>query len=191
MSMMYKTVLSIAQQYPDAELWTTTRVADIATWITNLVTQSHVKNFLTILNFKFKLTVAVSLYKYHKLWPILTCSRKLLLLLLVKDGGLGLCRDNVSNLGIVCSTSLMKHETSARHRASRGVKQSNLDIVIIGLGNGFAYLSMLPWNFPGAPLKINGAPGNIQANFTALVSPTLKVKPEDEDEICGPFTHTT
>ena len=27
----------------------------------------------------------------------------------------------------------------------------------------------LPWIFPGAPLKINGAPGNIQGNLTALL----------------------
>ena len=33
----------------------------------------------------------------------------------------------------------------------------------------------LPWIFPGAPLKINGAPGNIQGNLTAMhadVGPT-------------------
>ena len=28
------------------------------------------------------------------------------------------------------------------------------------------YLSMLPWIFPGNPLKANGAPGNIQGNLT-------------------------
>ena len=28
-----------------------------------------------------------------------------------------------------------------------------------------AYLSRLPWIFPGAPLKVNGAPGNIQGNL--------------------------
>ena len=28
-----------------------------------------------------------------------------------------------------------------------------------------AYLSRLPWIFPGFPLKINGAPGNIQSNL--------------------------
>ena len=33
----------------------------------------------------------------------------------------------------------------------------------------FAYLPMLPWIFPGTPLKINGAPGNNQGNFTALL----------------------
>ena len=27
----------------------------------------------------------------------------------------------------------------------------------------------LPWIFPGAPLKVNGAPGNIQGNLTALL----------------------
>ena len=27
----------------------------------------------------------------------------------------------------------------------------------------------LPWIFPGAPLKINGTPGNIQGNLTALM----------------------
>ena len=35
-----------------------------------------------------------------------------------------------------------------------------------------SYLSMLPWIFPGAPLKVNGAPGKIQGvnryNRTAL-----------------------
>ena len=29
-------------------------------------------------------------------------------------------------------------------------------------------LSRLPWIFPGVPLKINGASGNIQGNLTAL-----------------------
>ena len=33
------------------------------------------------------------------------------------------------------------------------------------------YLSRLPWIFPGAPLKFNGAPGNIQGNLTALFHP--------------------
>ena len=28
----------------------------------------------------------------------------------------------------------------------------------------------LPWIFPGAPLKINGAPGNIQGNLTGMIS---------------------
>ena len=32
----------------------------------------------------------------------------------------------------------------------------------------FPYLSRLPWIFPGAPLKVNGASGNIQDNLTAL-----------------------
>ena len=31
-----------------------------------------------------------------------------------------------------------------------------------------SYLLGLPWIFPGAPLKVNGAPGNIQGNWTAL-----------------------
>ena len=30
------------------------------------------------------------------------------------------------------------------------------------------YLSRLPWIFLGAPLKVNGAPGNIQSNLIAL-----------------------
>ena len=33
------------------------------------------------------------------------------------------------------------------------------------------YLSRLPWIFLGAPLKVNGAPGNIQGNMTALYTP--------------------
>ena len=32
----------------------------------------------------------------------------------------------------------------------------------------FSYLPRLPWIFPGAPLKVNGAPGNIQGNLTTL-----------------------
>ena len=32
------------------------------------------------------------------------------------------------------------------------------------------YLSRLPWIFPGAPLKFNGAPGNIQGKATGLWS---------------------
>ena len=32
------------------------------------------------------------------------------------------------------------------------------------------YLSKLPWIFPGAPLEINGAPGNIQGNLTGMLS---------------------
>ena len=34
------------------------------------------------------------------------------------------------------------------------------------------HLLMLPWIFMGAPLIFNGAPGNIQGNFTALLSST-------------------
>ena len=33
---------------------------------------------------------------------------------------------------------------------------------------GVANLSWLPWVFPEAPLKVSGAPGNIQGNLTAL-----------------------
>ena len=32
-----------------------------------------------------------------------------------------------------------------------------------------AYLSRFPWIFLGAPLKVNGAPANIQGNLTALI----------------------
>ena len=31
-----------------------------------------------------------------------------------------------------------------------------------------AYMSRLPWIFPGVPLKFNDAPGNIQGNLTHL-----------------------
>ena len=34
---------------------------------------------------------------------------------------------------------------------------------------GFPYLSSLPLIYPGAPLKINRAPGNIQGHLTALL----------------------
>ena len=46
--------------------------------------------------------------------------------------------------------------------------------VTLGICNRpIAKLSMLPWAFPGAPLKVNGSPGNIQGNLTVLLSHTL------------------
>ena len=39
----------------------------------------------------------------------------------------------------------------------------------IGGGSYRVYLPRLPWIFPGAPLKINGAPGNIQGNLTGML----------------------
>ena len=35
----------------------------------------------------------------------------------------------------------------------------------------------LPWIFPAAPLKINGAPGNIQGNLTAMQSVFVSTRP--------------
>ena len=38
------------------------------------------------------------------------------------------------------------------------------------------FQSRLPWIFPGTPLKINGAPGNIQGNLTAEGSINHKLR---------------
>ena len=37
-------------------------------------------------------------------------------------------------------------------------------VIVYGLGKHVK----LPWIFPGAPLIFNGAPGNIQGNFTGM-----------------------
>ena len=39
------------------------------------------------------------------------------------------------------------------------------------------YLSTLPWIFPEAPLKINGAPGNIQGNLTGMMLDCIVMGP--------------
>ena len=60
------------------------------------------------------------------------------------------------------------HTCVACWRKQRTLALNRQQVITQHLMFNTTYLSNLPWIFPGAPLKFDGAPGNIQGNLTAL-----------------------
>ena len=46
-----------------------------------------------------------------------------------------------------------------------------------------SYLTRLPWIFPGVPLKVNGAPGNIQDNLTGVITISVRFRVHEQSPL--------
>ena len=84
-----------------------------------------------------------------------------------------------SRAKIAQTESYLRH--IAEHQASWGTTSSVLIIIhtcrvtldILSKIDDIIIPVKIPWIFPGAPLKINGAPGNIQGNLAGMILPSI------------------